>query len=54
MPHVKRVLCVLILVAVAVAPAIRGDGTVKPRVRAITGFITIDAKSYPVPDSRKR
>jgi uncharacterized protein (UPF0210 family) len=46
MPHVKRVLCVLILVAVAVAPAVRGDGTVKPRVRAITGFITIDAKSY--------
>jgi uncharacterized protein (UPF0210 family) len=33
-------------VAVAIAPAIRADGTVKPRIRAITGFITIDAKSY--------
>src|ERR1700726_4795344 len=47
MHHVKRVLCALVLVAVATAPAIRGDGMVKPRIRAITGFITIDAKSYP-------
>ena len=46
MHHVKRVLCSLILVAVAVAPDIRADGMVKPRIRAITGFITIDAKSY--------
>ncbi len=46
MHHVKRVLCGLILVAVAIAPAMRADGTVKPRIRAITGFITIDAKSY--------
>ena len=28
------------------APALRGADPVKPRVRAITGFITIDAKSY--------
>jgi uncharacterized protein (UPF0210 family) len=46
MHHVKRLLCSLILVAVAIAPDIRADGTVKPRIRAITGFITIDAKSY--------
>src|ERR1700757_2846768 len=46
MHHVKRVLCALVLGAVAAAPAIRGDGMVKPRIRAITGFITIDAKSY--------
>ena len=46
MHHVKRVLCALALAAVATAPAIRGDGPVKPRIRAITGFITIDAKSY--------
>src|SRR3954452_3752416 len=46
MQHVKRVLCALVLVAVATAPAIRGDSVVKPRIRAITGFITIDAKSY--------
>ena len=46
MHHVKRVLCSLLLVAVAIAPDIRADGMVKPRIRAITGFITIDAKSY--------
>jgi uncharacterized protein (UPF0210 family) len=46
MHHLKRVLCTLALAAVAAAPAIRGDGLVKPRIRAITGFITIDAKSY--------
>ena len=46
MHHVKRVLCSLILVAVAIAPDIRADGMVKPRIRAITGFITIDARSY--------
>src|SRR6478672_8820548 len=45
MSQVKRVLCVLALVAL-VAPSIRGDGMVKPKIRAITGFITIDAKSY--------
>ena len=46
MHHVKRVLCSLILVAVAIAPDIRADGMVKPRIRAITGFNTIEAKSY--------
>jgi uncharacterized protein len=46
MHHVKPLLCALVLVAGVTAPAIRADGAVKPRVRAITGFITIDAKSY--------
>ena len=47
MHHVTRVLCALALVGVATTPVISGDGPVKPRIRAITGFITIDAKSYP-------
>src|SRR5262245_43712577 len=47
MRHLKRVLFTLVIVAVAVAPALRAADPVKPRVRAITGFITIDAKSYP-------
>src|SRR5262249_49620359 len=46
MPHLTRILCVLALAAVATAPPIHGDGPIKPRIRAITGFITIDAKSY--------
>jgi uncharacterized protein len=46
MNHVQRVLRVLVLVVIATSPAVRGDGAVKPRIRAITGFITIDAKSY--------
>src|SRR5262249_49908868 len=46
MPHLKRVLCVLALLAFVAAPSTRGDGMVKPRVRAITGFITIDATSF--------
>jgi uncharacterized protein len=31
----------------AAAPAPRAAGTVKPRIRAITGFVTIDRTSYP-------
>src|SRR4051794_21883174 len=31
----------------AAAPAPRAAGTVKPRIRAITGFVTIDRASYP-------
>src|SRR5438094_9962888 len=36
----------LVLTAIAV-PAPRAADQVKPRIRAITGFVTIDAKSYP-------
>jgi uncharacterized protein (UPF0210 family) len=47
MKHLLRIV-VALLTAVAVMPAVRAaDPVVKPRVRAITGFITIDAKSYP-------
>src|SRR5215470_9060519 len=46
MHQLTRFLCVLALAAVTTAPPIRGDGPTKPRIRAITGFITIDAKSY--------
>src|SRR5689334_16804986 len=46
MRHLTRVLSVLALAAVAIAPPVHGDVPVQPRIRAITGFITIDAKSY--------
>ncbi len=36
----------LMVVAAAMSP-VRGADPVKPRIRAITGFVTIDAKSYP-------
>jgi uncharacterized protein (UPF0210 family) len=43
----KRILTALSLLAiVGTAAALHGAGTPKPRVRAITGFVTIDAKSY--------
>src|SRR5215831_5377374 len=35
-----------LVIAVFVAAAPRGAEPVKPRIRAITGFVTIDAKSY--------
>src|SRR5260370_18891650 len=51
MQQLKRVLsafaAVVVLAIVAAAPALRAADPVKPRVRAITGFVTIDAKSYP-------
>jgi uncharacterized protein (UPF0210 family) len=46
----KRVIfaALAVLVVLVVIPSVRAaDPVVKPRVRAITGFITIDAKSYP-------
>ena len=46
MHHVTRVLCALLLVAAAGSSSLRGDGVVKPRIRAITGFITIEPKTY--------
>src|SRR5580765_7858107 len=47
MAYLQRVLFALALLVTAAAPALRGADPVKPRVRAITGFVTIDAKSYP-------
>src|SRR5882672_12468342 len=46
MDHPKRILSVLVLLA-AVVSAPRAADQAKPRVRAITGFVTIEAKSYP-------
>ncbi|HZT76863.1 MAG TPA: DUF711 family protein [Vicinamibacterales bacterium] len=41
------ILAAAVLLAIAAAvPALHGADPAKPRVRAITGFITIDAKSY--------
>jgi len=42
----RFVLAAVLLTVVAV-PAPRAADPVKPRIRAITGFVTIDAKSYP-------
>jgi len=47
MAHSKRTLTVLLLLASFASPALRAADRPKPKVRAITGFITIDAKSYP-------
>jgi uncharacterized protein (UPF0210 family) len=47
MKYLTRSVFVLGFLAVATPPSIRAADPVKPRVRAITGFITIDAKSYP-------
>jgi len=47
MAHLKRILSAIILVTSLALPAVRAADRPKPKVRAITGFITIDAKSYP-------
>ena len=47
MKHVRRILSALLLLAAAAIPAVRAADQAKPKVRAITGFITIDAKTYP-------
>jgi uncharacterized protein (UPF0210 family) len=47
MERSKRLLCALALLTLGTAPAPRAIDPVKPRVRAITGFVTLDAKSYP-------
>jgi len=44
MPHLKRALALGVLTALLLSAA----DVPKPKVRAITAFITIDAKSYPV------
>jgi uncharacterized protein (UPF0210 family) len=46
MKYLTRSVFVLGFLVVATPPPIRAADPVKPRVRAITGFITIDARSY--------
>ena len=46
MKHASRLLAAVIVLIAAVAPAPRAADPVKPRIRAITGFVTIDAKNY--------
>jgi uncharacterized protein len=46
MHHSKRILSALILLIATAVPLCAADQA-KPKVRAITGFITIDATSYP-------
>src|SRR5580704_5700196 len=43
----KRFLSILIVVMPVALTSLRAADPPKPKVRAITGFITIDAKSYP-------
>ena len=47
MKNFARLLAGLALLLTIPAPSLRGADQTKPRVRAITGFVTIDAKSYP-------
>jgi uncharacterized protein len=47
MAHAKRILPAIILLGAVFCPALYASNPAKPKVRAITGFITIDAKSYP-------
>src|ERR1700751_2607156 len=47
MAHSNRVLPATILLAAVLCPALHAADQAKPKVRAVTGFITIDAKSYP-------
>ena len=47
MSHSNRFLPAIILLAAVSCPALHGAERAKPKVRAVTGFITIDAKSYP-------
>ena len=47
MTHSKRILAASILFTAGFLPALQADDRAKPKVRAVTGFITVDAKSYP-------
>jgi len=47
MAHSKRILPSIICLAAIFLPALRAADQAKAKVRAVTGFITIDAKSYP-------
>ena len=43
----KHLLLALILLTVTAVPPLHAADQAKPKIRAITGFVTIDAKSYP-------
>lgn len=47
MTHSKRILAASILLTTGFLPSLQADDRAKPKVRAVTGFITVDAKSYP-------
>jgi hypothetical protein len=47
MKHLSRLSSLLCLLISLAAPVTRAAETSKPKIRAVTGFITIDAKSYP-------
>jgi hypothetical protein len=47
MAHPKRFLVGFILLSAFASPGLRSSEPAKPKVRAITGFITIDSTSYP-------
>jgi uncharacterized protein (UPF0210 family) len=47
MAYSKRILPAIILLAAVSCPALRAADRAKPKVRAVTGFINIDAESYP-------
>jgi len=47
MTNLKRSLPALVLLSCLALPALRAADGPKPKIRAITGFITIDANSYP-------
>ena len=47
MMHSKRILSAIVLLTSFALPAVRAADGSKPKVRAITGFVTIDVKSYP-------
>src|SRR4029077_12919634 len=42
-----RIVTAIVVFTAVAAPGLRGADPVRPRIRAITGFVTIDAKSYP-------
>jgi uncharacterized protein (UPF0210 family) len=47
MTHATRLLTAVVIALTAAAPSARAADPVKPRIRAITGFVTIDPASYP-------
>src|SRR5882724_12177015 len=47
MKHATRLLATIVALIFTAGPTPHAADPVKPRIRAITGFVTIDAKSYP-------